>query len=101
MSVKDDYWRYYVEVPYKSPVSKIYTDENGKQLYKNLDKSINQYLKEDIDWVKKNYEGAVAYDPMNNMVARAKGANYSDTDKKYTEWEKQHIRDYAKKNLKV
>ena len=30
MSVKDDYWRYYVEVPYKSPVSKIYTDENGK-----------------------------------------------------------------------
>ena len=31
MSVKDDYWRYYVEVPYKSPVSKTYTDENGKE----------------------------------------------------------------------
>ena len=29
MSVKDDYWRYYVEVPYKSPVSKTYKDENG------------------------------------------------------------------------
>lgn len=29
MSVKDDYWRYYVEVPYKSPVSKTYTDEKG------------------------------------------------------------------------
>lgn len=31
MSVKDDYWRYYVEVPYKSPVSKTYTDEDGKE----------------------------------------------------------------------
>ena len=31
MSVKDDYWRYYVEVPYKSPVSKTYKDENGKE----------------------------------------------------------------------
>ena len=29
MSIKDDYWRYYVEVPYKSPVSKTYKDENG------------------------------------------------------------------------
>ena len=31
MSIKDDYWRYYVEVPYKSPVSKTYTDEDGKE----------------------------------------------------------------------
>ena len=31
MSVKDDYWRYYVEVPYKSPVSKTYIDEDGKE----------------------------------------------------------------------
>lgn len=29
MSIKDDYWRYYVEVPYKSPVSKTYVDEQG------------------------------------------------------------------------
>ena len=31
MSVKDDYWRYYVEVPYKSPIYKKWTDENGKE----------------------------------------------------------------------
>ena len=31
MSIKDDYWRYYVEVPYKSPVFKTTTDEQGKE----------------------------------------------------------------------
>lgn len=31
MSVKDDYWRYYVEVPYKSPVYKKWIDDDGKE----------------------------------------------------------------------
>ena len=29
--IEKDYWRYYVQIPYKSPVSKTYVDENGKE----------------------------------------------------------------------
>ena len=29
--IEKDYWRYYVQIPYKSPVSKTYIDENGKE----------------------------------------------------------------------
>ena len=76
-----------------------YTDVNGNRKHKDIDKSLQKYINEDIDWVKKNYEGAVAYDPNNNMVAREKGRDYSEMDKKYLEWQKQHIHDYAKKNL--
>ena len=30
--IEKDYWRYYVQIPYKSPVSKTYVDENGKNI---------------------------------------------------------------------
>ena len=75
---------------------KEHTETYGKKKPKDLTKSLDKFIDEDINWVRKNYDGAVVYDPMNNAVAREKGRDYSETDKQYLEWQKKHIRDYTK-----